>query len=280
MLAVLSVRGLGVRFGDFQALSDIDVSLAPGQALAVVGESGSGKSTLAKAVAGLVPASSGEIALGGAVQMVFQDPFGSLNPVHTIRHHVARPLALHGNPSTVEDLLTRVGLDPGFADKYPHELSGGQRQRVNIARALAPRPKILLADEPTSMLDVSSRMDILRLLKRLRQEEGLALLFITHDLAAARWLCDRVLVLYAGRLMEEAASQVLVTQPQHPYTRLLLAAAPRPGERIDAPLPVVDGPARTPGCPFSGRCPQAFDACTQTPKIRGDAHRVACHLES
>ena len=283
----LRLDGLGVRFDAFHALRDLSLGLEPGQALAVVGESGSGKSTLAKALAGLVPFSGSATWDGqpirsvprSTVQMVFQDPYGALNPVRRVRHPVSRALALHNRPETVEQLLERVGLDAAFADRFPHELSGGQRQRVNVARALAPAPKLLLADEPTSALDVSSRMDILRLLDRLRREHDMALIFITHDLAAARWLCDRILVLYAGRMMEEGPSDALARSPQHPYTRVLLEAA-RHGS-LEAELPVkprtVDDPRQLPGCPFADRCPSRQAACEQLPEVRGEAHRVACH---
>jgi peptide/nickel transport system ATP-binding protein len=303
----LAIRELGVEFQvgagikrqTLRALHQVDLEVRPGQAVAVVGESGSGKSTLAKAIAGLVTPVRGSIqylgrelvgqrwdrTLRGQIQMVFQDPFASLNPVFRIRHHLERPLKLHGRPESVREMLERVGLDPAFADAYPHELSGGQRQRVNIARALAPGPRVLLADEPTSMLDVSSRMDILRLLDRLRRDHDLALMFITHDLAAARWLCDDVMVLYAGQVMEYAGATEIVADPRHPYTRLLLAAAPRPGHRLDAPLPARPGHARNvdplPGCPFVDRCLQALPACSRRhPETIGSAHRVACHLET
>lgn len=167
--------------------------------------------------------------------MVFQDPFGSLNPVHDVGHHLQRPLLRHGKASRVSDardraaeLLDAVGLAPGvaFARRHPHELSGGQRQRVAIARALAVEPELILADEPTSMLDVSIRVDILNLLRKLRSERGIGLLYITHDLASARYVADRILVLLDGKVVEEGPSDEVLLTPSHPYTRRLLAAAP------------------------------------------------------
>jgi oligopeptide/dipeptide ABC transporter ATP-binding protein len=300
---LLEIQGLGVDFpqgGVFsksilQALNEVSLTVAEGEALALVGESGSGKSTLAKVVAGLQVASRGEIRFNGAprskaarddIQMVFQNPFASLNPVHDIRHHLERPLKLYGfdKPGALKDLLETVGLDESYLPRFPHELSGGQRQRVAIARALAPKPKLLLADEPTSMLDVSSRMDILQLLDRLRKETGVGLLFVTHDLAAARWLCDRILVLYAGQVMEMAPADTLLRSPKHPYTQLLLAAATH-GVGLDTELPAKPGRANTidptPGCPFQNRCLQALPACsTTTPTLLGEQHQVACHLET
>lgn len=300
---LLEVNGLGVDFPQgglfsksvLRALNDVSLHIDAGQALALVGESGSGKSTLGKVVAGLQVASRGEIRFDGAplaqarrddIQMVFQNPFASLNPVHDIRHHLERPLKLYGHdtPGALKELLETVGLDESYLPRFPHELSGGQRQRVAIARALAPKPKLLLADEPTSMLDVSSRMDILQLLDRLRKERGVGLLFVTHDLAAARWLCDRILVLYAGQVMEMAPSDPLLRGPKHPYTQLLLAAASH-GTPLDTELPAKPGRANTidpaPGCPFQNRCLQALPQCSnQTPLLQGDAHQVACHLET
>src|SRR5919206_2998911 len=221
---------------------------------ALVGESGSGKSTVARLLARLYDPSEGSVLFEGndvsrvrrrrdvlryrsQVQMIFQDPFGSLNPVKTIRHHVERPLRIHGVvpraqiEERVHELLRTVGLVPpeDVAAKYPHQLSGGQRQRVSFARALAVNPEVILADEPISMLDVSIRMGILNLMARLREERGLSYLYITHDIASARYLADETLVLYAGHLMEAAPSEDLMAEPLHPYTQLLLSAVPDPG---------------------------------------------------
>ena len=223
-----------------------------GAVTAVVGESGSGKTTVARLLARIVKPDAGEVLLDGKavaaarsrsfaaqVQMVFQDPFASLNPVHRVRHHLARPLEIHHTAdgdveAAVRQLLHRVALDPPatFADKFPHELSGGQRQRVAIARALAVRPRVLLADEPVSMLDVSIRLGVLNLLADLRDRERLAILYVTHDIASARYLADTIVVMYAGQLVESAPSVSLTDSPAHPYTQLLLSAAPDP-ERLE-----------------------------------------------
>jgi peptide/nickel transport system ATP-binding protein len=226
------------------------------------------------------------------VQLVFQDPFASLNPAHTILHHVARPLLLHGRAATAEvrdkslTLLEACGLRPAdlYLDQHPHSLSGGQRQRVAVARALATEPDVLLADEPTSMLDVSIRTDVLRLLLKLRDERGLAQVLVTHDLAAARFVADRILVLYGGMLMELSSSAELLAAPLHPYAKLLIAAVPRSGGSLFAPLPATSGSADVldpaPGCPFAPRCPEAHDRCrNETPAVhRVEGREVRCHL--
>jgi peptide/nickel transport system ATP-binding protein len=226
--------------------------------------------------------------------MVFQDPFGSLNPVKSIGHHIERPLLIHRQAGRgdarerVHDLLRQVGLTPPdqVARKLPHELSGGQRQRVAFARALAVNPEVILADEPISMLDVSIRMGILNLMKELRDEHDLSCLYITHDLASARYLAEETLVLYAGQLMEAAPSGELMSEPLHPYTRLLLSAVPDPKtslqkRRIEArgEIPTIVNPA--PGCRFSNRCPLVMDICRRvTPGLTEPqpGHRVRCHL--
>jgi peptide/nickel transport system ATP-binding protein len=231
-------------------LDAVSFALAPGEIVALVGESGSGKSTLARIVARLERADAGAIELEGTdvlrteprraslayrarVQMIFQDPFASLNPAHRVRHHLARPLLVHGQARAADvdvrvlELLESVGLDPAadFADRRPHTLSGGQRQRVAVARALAVRPKVIVADEPTSMLDASTRVGVLDLLRRLTRGRGIAILFITHDLATARHLADRVVVLAGGRVVEQGVTARLFEAPSHPYTRRLLAAS-------------------------------------------------------
>jgi ABC-type glutathione transport system ATPase component len=231
----LSVHGLVKRFAGRRVVDDVSFEVAAGEVVALVGESGSGKSTLARLVCGLLPADQGTIAVE-RVQMVFQDPFASLNPVHTVEHHLARPLARRGVPAQahrdeVARLLADVGLDLVLAARLPHALSGGQQQRVGIARALAADPNVIVADEPTSMLDVSTRLGVLTLLRRLANERGLAILLITHDLPSAAAIADRVLVLNAGRIVESGATATLLRAPAHPYTRLLLSSAPR-GERL------------------------------------------------
>jgi len=298
------------------AVEDVSLALEPGQITAVVGESGSGKSTLARLFCRLLEPTSGQLLLDGRpvrsghrggrsyarlVQMVLQDPFSSLNPVHDVRYHLARPLQVHGmlEPGTSLDetimgLLERVALTPAdqFLRKYPHELSGGQRQRVAIARALAVRPQVLLADEPVSMLDVSIRLGILNLLDDLRERERLAILYITHDIASARYLADTIVVMYAGQVVEAGPAQAVTDQPEHPYTRLLLSAAPAParggppvpgelGERgRGAPPSLVTPP---PGCRFHPRCPHAMAVCAETVPPGFDVaagHRSACWLHA
>jgi peptide/nickel transport system ATP-binding protein len=291
-----------------RALHQLSLAVAAGEVLAIIGESGSGKSTAGRVISRLVAPSAGALLIDGEnallaeprgptrqfyrkVQLVFQDPFGSLNPAHTVAHHLIRPLLLHGRATSTTaetvaaTLLERCGLKPAaaFLSAYPHRLSGGQRQRVAIARALAPGPRVLVADEPTSMLDLSVRADLLGLLRALADNEGLALVLITHDLAAARLVADRAMVLYAGQVMEEGPAEHVTTNPIHPYTRLLVAAAPRVGGSLHTPLPahsghpqVVDPP---PGCPFAPRCPHASPPCAAVdPPLRTIAQQtVRCH---
>jgi peptide/nickel transport system ATP-binding protein len=235
------------------------------------------------------------LAYRGDVQMIFQDPFGSLNPVKTVAHHLARPLRIHkkvhGRGETrdkVNELLEGVGLAPAeqFADKYPYELSGGQRQRVSFARALAVEPEVVLADEPISMLDVSIRMGILNLMERLKDDRGIAYLYITHDLASARYFADETAVMYGGQMVEGAPSEELVQHPAHPYTRRLLDAVPDPLGKPAAPAdtgrwapPILVDPP--PGCPFAPRCPHVMPVCRQVmpgPEVIASGHWVRCHL--
>jgi peptide/nickel transport system ATP-binding protein len=279
------------------AVRDVSFGLYRGTVVALVGESGSGKSTVAKLLAGQERPSSGSVRLDGhpvdlstrkafrrhksSVQMVFQDPFASLNPVHTVRYHLSRPVRLHqGKHSAAEvdtevnALLKQVHLTPAetFAAKYPHELSGGQRQRVSFARALAARPSVLLADEPVSMLDVSIRLEMLSLLDDLRRRLRLALLYITHDIASARYFADEVLVMYAGQIVERGPAEEVTQRPAHPYTQLLVASAPDPdnlGSTLRSGIATAarqahqGGDSATQGCPFSPRCPLADDHCRE-----------------
>lgn len=242
----------GLRFSRLQAVKEVSFELSPGRTLALVGQSGSGKSTIAKLLMQLEHPTSGSLLLDGdpigrhgralaayrhQVQMVFQDPFASLNPYHPIGHHLLRPLLLHGRatrvtaPKAAKELLARVNLpsDDAFMERRPHELSGGQRQRVAIARALAPGPRVLVADEPVSMLDVSVRLGVLNLLARLQQEEQLAMLYITHDLATARHFSDEIMVMYEGEIVEQGPADDVILHPQREFTKRLLAAAPEPG---------------------------------------------------
>jgi peptide/nickel transport system ATP-binding protein len=247
----------GLRRSRLRAVDHVTFSLHPGRTVALVGESGSGKSTIARTIVRLEKPTAGEITAVGPderpipdgdyrhhVQMVFQDPFASLNPFHTIEHHIARPLRLHGRARStgqareqVEQLLERVSLSPAaeYLQRRPHELSGGQRQRIAIARALAPGAQVLIADEPVSMLDVSIRLGVLKLLHRLQREDGLAFLYITHDLATARYFADDILVLYKGRVVERGPADAVIGDPQHPYTQLLASAAPDPEHRWPGP---------------------------------------------
>ncbi len=244
-----------------KAVDDVSFTLRAGQITGLVGESGSGKSTVARMVAQLMRPTSGEISLDGApaavrnsrdlrrycssVQLVLQDPYASLNPSHTVRHHLERALRLHhkvprhGNvDEQISELLARVSLEPGerYLGKYPHELSGGERQRVSIARSLAPGPRVLIADEPVSMLDVSIRLGVLRLIERLKDEDDLAVLYITHDLLTAREFTQDMLVMHRGKVVERGISRDVIANPQAEYTRTLLAAIPNPNRaRTTAP---------------------------------------------
>ena len=320
MSTQLEVRGLSKRFrvgnalfnrSEVHAVDDVTFTLRPGTVTALVGESGSGKSTVAKLLVRLYAPTAGHVLFDGKdvardrrrrdivryrsqVQMIFQDPVGSLNPVKTVRHHLARPLLIHGVvararvDARVEQLLETVGLTPGarYAGKYPHELSGGQRQRVAIARALAVDPAVVVADEPISMLDVSIRIGILNLMLQLKEEHDLAFLYVTHDLASARYVADDVLVMYAGQIVEHGPAAEVLSEPLHPYTRLLLASVPDPslGERPDIEVrkglasAAVDPPD---ACRFVGRCPLAIDICSRvTPELveARPAQAARCHV--
>ena len=319
MSAQLEVRHLDKRFSvggllhraQLRAVDDVSFELRPGTITALVGESGSGKSTVARLLAHLYEPTGGKVLFEGGdasrlrrrrdvlhyrsqVQIIFQDPFGSLNPVKTVRHHLARPLRIHEVvprsrvEERIHELLTTVGLVPPakFAAKYPHELSGGQRQRVAIARALAVEPKIVLADEPTSMLDVSIRIGILNLMLKLKEERGIAFLYVTHDLASARYVADDILVMYAGQIVEHGPIEEVLAEPLHPYTQLLLAAAPDPAaglraERIERRSPAsaaIDPPE---GCRFVSRCPLAVAVCSEvTPQLVAarPAQFARCHV--
>jgi peptide/nickel transport system ATP-binding protein len=294
-----------------RAVENVSLKLPEAQVTAVVGESGSGKSTLARMLARLISPTAGQLLLDGKpvapsgrgrreyarqVQLVLQDPFASLNPVHDVRYHLARPLQVHGLASpgagldeTIASLLDRVALSPAdqFIRKYPHELSGGQRQRVAIARALAVRPRVLLADEPVSMLDVSIRLGVLNLLGDLRERDGLAILYITHDIASARYLADTIIVMYAGQVVESGPAQDVTDRSAHPYTQLLLSAAPDPDRTSPAVLghraPPPSLAAPPPGCRFHPRCPHAMAICADTAPPGFDVaagHLSACWLHA
>ena len=294
------------------AVDDVSFSIGRRQIVALAGESGSGKSTIARLLAKIYRPTSGAIYFegknissfrwrherlrySGLVPMVFQDPFASINPVFRVSHAVLRGLKLHRPEMTTEERYAEakrvfevVGLSPAadVLERYPHELSGGQRQRVGFAQALAMRPKLILADEPVSMLDVSIRIGLLNLMVKLRDDEDVSILFITHDLASARYVADRLIVMYAAQIAETGPVEEVMTNPKHPYTQLLLSAAPDPRAPlgVDAetdrgePPKVIDP---TPGCRFRLRCPLAIDIChTVTPKLLpiADGHEAACHV--
>jgi oligopeptide/dipeptide ABC transporter ATP-binding protein len=294
------------------AVDDVDFTIAAGEIVALVGESGSGKSTIARLLARVYRPTAGEIYFEGRpissqrsrkrrlayssdVPMVFQDPYSSISPAYRVEHAISRAIKLHrrgiGRTSRrqeIERIFGSVGLTPPgvAARKFPYELSGGQRQRVGFAQALAFKPKLIIADEPVSMLDVSIRIGILNLMTELREREGVSFLYITHDVASARYISDRVLVMYAGHLVEEGPTEVVLQRPKHPYTQLLLSAVPDPraplgiSDSADAgePPKVIDP---KPGCRFQPRCPYAIAQCgIETPVLRelGTRRRVACFV--
>ena len=289
------------------ALRGVDIDIKRGEAVGVVGESGCGKSTLGRVMLRLMAPSDGRVvfeerdlaAMGSAelralrrrMQMVFQDPYGSLDPRRSVGAQIADGMVIHriaeGAEATerVASLLQQVGLDPSHAQRLPHEFSGGQRQRIAIARALATRPDFIVADEPVSALDVSIQAQVVNLLADLRAELGLALMFISHDLHVVRHLCDRVVVMYLGLVMEEGAAAEIFRAPAHPYTRALLAATPSMHHRAaTAPLSgEVPSIARPPsGCVFRTRCPMALPACAESvPALRplpgAEGRTIACH---
>jgi oligopeptide transport system ATP-binding protein len=324
--ALLSVRDLAVHFpvtrglivqhavGAVRAVDGVSFDLRRGETLGLVGESGSGKSTTGRALVQLNTPTAGSIRLDGRdivdakgaataelrrrVQMIFQDPYSSLNPRMTVGAIIAEPLAIQGVDSgrraaRVAELLEIVGLPRAAQNRYPHQFSGGQRQRIGIARALALNPEIVIADEPISALDVSIQAQILNLLRRLQRELGLAYLFISHDLAAVRYISERIMVMYLGRIVESGSAAALYGRPLHPYTVALLSAAPTPDPKIEAHRRriILSGdmpsPANPPsGCRFSTRCwlrrrlgnPARCTGETPTLRPAGDGRSVACHF--
>jgi peptide/nickel transport system ATP-binding protein len=298
--------------GTLHAVDDVSISIGERQIVALAGESGSGKSTVARLLAKLYRPTGGEIYFQGRplsairsrrdvlryrgdVPMVFQDPFASINPVFRVSHGVMRGLRLHrpelsaaGRRDEAERVFEAVGLTPAaeVLQRFPHELSGGQRQRVGFAQALALRPKLILADEPVSMLDVSIRIGLLNLMAKLRDEQGVSILYITHDIASARYVADRLIIMYAAMIAEQGPTEDLLSSPKHPYTQLLLSAVPDPraplgvGSETDRGEPprVIDP---VPGCRFRWRCPLAIDECDKvTPELSelGPDHEAACHV--
>ena len=316
MTPLLEVQDLHVWFdladgGELHAVQGVSFSLERGERLGLIGESGCGKTTTALAVLGLLPPSAsaagrvlieGQDVLGGGeatmrphrwvdVAIVFQGAMNALNPVRTIGSQIVEALELHGRArgaaarQRTAELLEAVGIPAQRADRFPHELSGGMRQRASIAMALSCDPKVLIADEPTTALDVMVQAQILELLDALCRDFGLALVMVTHDLPVVAQLCDRGAVMYAGRIVERGPVDLLYHEPRHPYTRLLFAATPDLGD-IDQPIVSIPGaPPRLDhtleGCPFRPRCDRAFERCvSEAPELRAvaEGHAAACHL--
>ena len=308
MKPILRVECLTVRVGAIDAVHAVTFELDKGQRVGLIGESGSGKTLTALAIMGLLPeglSASGRVLFqaqdllalseqqlcrvrGDRLAMIFQEPMTALNPVQPVGYQVAEPLRLHRRLGKLDALteanrlLARVHM-PDPADRaraYPHQLSGGQRQRAMIAMAVACSPDLLVADEPTTALDVTVQAQILNLLGELVEEGGATLLLITHDLPVVSTVCERVLVMYGGHLVEEGATATVFTRPRHPYTRALLDAIP-PWEGEERKLPTIAGSVPglgqfPPGCPFRNRCPRADDVCREMPPLAGDGQRVAC----
>jgi oligopeptide/dipeptide ABC transporter ATP-binding protein len=310
------VKGAGLvsrTVGHVQAVDGVTLTVPRGKTLGLVGETGCGKSTLARCIAGLIPVTSGQVIFDGTditklhrramrpfrreIQMIFQDPYGSLNPRRRVGSIIGDPFSVHktatGNErkKAVQEMMERVGLNPEHYNRFPAEFSGGQRQRIGLARALALRPKLIIADEPVSALDVSIQAQILNLLADLQQDFGLSFLFIAHDLEVVRHVSDQVLVMYLGRVAEQGPKDPVYDTPRHPYTAALLSAAPAADpdtaaarQRIilsgDVPSP-INPPA---GCRFHPRCPKAQELCSQQePQLESKAgdppeHKAACHF--
>jgi oligopeptide/dipeptide ABC transporter ATP-binding protein len=294
--------------GQVHAVDGISFSIRRGETLGLVGETGCGKSTTGRVLAGFLPATSGQVTFDGRdagetrrgrrhslhreIQMIFQDPYSALNPRHTVGTIIAAPFRYQGIMppggirATVEDLLSQVGLSPEHYNRYPREFSGGQRQRICVARAIALRPRLIIADEPVSALDVSIQAQIINLLSDLRDTHGLAYLFIAHDLSVVRHISDRVAVMYLGKLVELADNELLYAAPRHPYTKALLSAVPVPSTRARRQRLSLPGEPPSPlnppaGCRFHTRCWKAQDVCRITePLLAGDdpRHLVACHF--
>jgi peptide/nickel transport system ATP-binding protein len=290
------------------AVAGVDLELLPGETLGLAGESGCGKSTVARLLTGLIPATEGSIRYGGKelsamnrseialfrkdVQMIFQDPFSSLNPRMRVSEIIAEPLAIHhiGTPGERRDrvakLMQRVGLAPDQLSRFPHEFSGGQRQRIGIARALAVAPKLIIADEPVSALDLSIQAQIINLLQEVKQELGLSFLFITHDLSVLKHLSDRIAIMYLGRIVESGTRDEVLNRPLHPYTEALLSAIPSIDPEKRRLRVIAKGELPSPlsppsGCPFHPRCPYAEPICSQErPELleKEGGHRAACHF--
>ncbi|WP_139793321.1 ABC transporter ATP-binding protein [Ensifer aridi] len=300
-------RGLFGRTSPVRAVDGVSLAVVQGETLGIVGESGSGKSTLGRMLLGIDPAQAGEVrfsgrpmpksgtaewrALRAKMQLVYQDPLAALDRRLTITAQIGEPLEIHRmipkehRAARVAELMAAVGLRPDQAGRFPHELSGGQRQRAVIARALASRPKLLVCDEPVSALDVSIQAQVVNVLRDLQEQNGIAMVFISHDLKVVRNIADRVAVMYLGRIVEEASSDVIFQSPQHPYTKALVSSVPVPGKPLEGRM-ILQGeppnPAERPsGCAFHPRCPLARDICrTSVPALRqiGSGRTAACHI--
>jgi peptide/nickel transport system ATP-binding protein len=299
------------QIGTVKAVDDVSFELLPGETLGLVGESGSGKTTVARTILRALQPTRGDVLFhrdGASVdlaklseaalkpwrphmQMIFQDPFSSLNPRMTVGDIVGEPLLIHrmarGSElnDRVEEILVKVGLRPEHRQRYPHAFSGGQRQRIGIARALIMRPSLVIADEAVSALDVSVQAQVINLLEDLQEEFKLTYIFVAHDLSVVKHICDRVAVMYAGKVVELAVTEELFTDPKHPYTQMLLSAVPHPDPDVPMNFNIggeVADPARLPpGCPFHPRCPKRFDPCDRiAPRLReiSPAHHGACLL--
>ena len=316
---ILEVKGLkkyfdiqggvfGRKVGEVKAVDGLSFKVYPGEILGIVGESGCGKSTTGKTILRLIEPTEGEIKFEGQditklsekemrelrkdMQIIFQDPFASLNPRHTVEKIIGEPLLVHGmkdakeRKKRVRELLKVVGLDDYHATRYPHQFSGGQRQRIGIARALANNPKLIIADEPVSALDVSVQSQILNLMEELRDEFNLTYIFIAHDLSVVKHISDRVAVMYLGNIVEMANKEDLYEEPKHPYTKALLSAVPLPDPDVKRDRIILKGDVPSPsnppmGCPFHTRCKEAMDICKEvkpTLQESSDNHLVACHL--
>jgi oligopeptide/dipeptide ABC transporter ATP-binding protein len=295
--------------GAVRAVQGVSFDLVAGETLGLVGESGCGKSTLGRNILRLEDATSGSVIFDGTdlmalshrelfhhrrdMQMIFQDPYSSLNPRMTVGEIIQEPLDIHrigtrkDRESTVRELLEAVGLRPEYSSRYPHEFSGGQRQRIGIARALALRPRVIVADEPVSALDVSVQAQVLNLMVALQRERNLTYIFISHDLSVVEYISDRIAIMYLGRIVEEGPKDTIFSRPAHPYTRALIESAPVPDPERRRERPPIKGETPSPvnppsGCAFHPRCPFATDACSKTiPALEranptDDRHRVAC----